>query len=257
VSLPFPAIATSLRSAVIEHYRRGDERPPARAWLNTIATNSDLTERRGQTLLELLYRRTYLTSLEGLRVLDAGCGFGALSVYFANKGATVDAVDPKEERMRVGREVAERHGLAVRFRAGWMEELSYRDAAFDLVVMNNSLCYVVDPEARRRAISEVHRVIRPGGWLLVRDPNRTTPIDPFSRLPLVHFAPPATADRLAAVFRRHRSSVRLLTVRAARRELKAAGFAVVEPARPTASRLPPGLRAFGRYHHLLAQRAGT
>ena len=41
-------------------------------------------------------------SIEGLRLIDLGCGFGALAVFFAGRGATVTGIDPIADRLEVG-----------------------------------------------------------------------------------------------------------------------------------------------------------
>ena len=150
----FMPIADSLRREVIDFYReRGEELVDA-AGVNTVETNSGFVERRGRPLLEILYRSTDLDSIEGLRVLDLGCGFGALSTFFAAKGADVTAIDPQDERFAVGRAVAAEHGLPVEFSRGRMQALELAERSFDLAVMNNSLCYVIPRQERRAALAE-------------------------------------------------------------------------------------------------------
>jgi 2-polyprenyl-3-methyl-5-hydroxy-6-metoxy-1,4-benzoquinol methylase len=250
----FEPIATSLRCAVIEHYRRSGERLGPAAWFNTLETNSGFVERRGRPMLELLYSRTGLASLHGLTLLDSGCGFGALAVYFAAQGARVTGIDPHAHRLPVGREVAARHGLDLTLQRGRMERLEFPDETFDVLVMNNSLCYVVDADVRATAVREAFRVLRPGGYVLIRNPNRLVLRDQFSGLPFVTLLPPRTADRATKLMRRHRSKVRLRGPLGARRELSAAGFAEVELVQPPGSRVPGVLTPFARYQHLIAVR---
>jgi 2-polyprenyl-3-methyl-5-hydroxy-6-metoxy-1,4-benzoquinol methylase len=250
----FDEVARALRSAVIEHYRRSGERLPNRAWLNTIETNSGYVARRAQPMLDLLLDRTGLASLHGLRLLDVGCGFGALSAYFAAHGACVTGIDLNAPRLAVGREVADRRALDMTLHEGRMEALEFPDESFDVVVMNNSFCYVVPVESRRAALGEALRVLRPGGQLLVRNPNRLVLRDQFSGLPLLGLAPPQLAVRISEMLGRHRSYVRLRTPAGARRELRAAGFEPVEHVALPGARFPARLKSFARYQHLIAVR---
>jgi 2-polyprenyl-3-methyl-5-hydroxy-6-metoxy-1,4-benzoquinol methylase len=250
----FDEVARALRTAVIEHYRRTGERLPNSAWLNTIETNSGYVARRARPMLELLLDRTGLASLHGLDLLDAGCGFGALSAFFAAHGARVIGIDANSPRLDVGREVAARRALDMTLQAGRMEALEFPDRTFDVVVMNNSLCYLVAREDRRSALAEALRVLRPGGHLMIRNPSRLVLRDQFSGLPLIHFAPPDLTMRLAKLLGRHRSHVRLFTPAGARRELRAAGFDAVEHVRLPGARVPNALKAFARYQHLIAVR---
>jgi SAM-dependent methyltransferase len=193
-------------------------------------------------------------SLEGMRLVDLGCGFGALSVFFGAHGAEVTAVDSNVSRLEVGAAVAERHGLPASFAHGRMEELALPDAMYDVAVENNSLCYVVDREERRCALRETLRVLRPGGLLVARNPNRWNPIDQFTGLPLIQLLPPRTAVRSAAAVGRTRSLCRLTSPPEARRELVRAGFVGVIHHAPAAPGRPGLVNLVARYHHFSALR---
>jgi ubiquinone/menaquinone biosynthesis C-methylase UbiE len=248
----FDPIAVALRDAVLAWYASGDQQLEGNAGRNTLETNSGFVERRGAPLLAMLAEHAGVESLEGRELVDLGAGFGALSVYFAASGATVTAVDVNASRLEVGAAVARSFGLPVRFMHGYMEALDLPAARFDLAVQNNSLCYLVDRGRRGAALGEALRVLVPGGWLIQRNPNRWTPLDPFTSLPLVHFLPPAAAERFALLVGRRRSSVRLMSPRAARQELRAAGFRSVIHAHAPGGGKP--LRLLARYQHFLAQR---
>jgi ubiquinone/menaquinone biosynthesis C-methylase UbiE len=246
----FAPVCRALRDEIVEHYRARGERIDDEAGLRTLDTNSTLVPQRGRLLVELLAGRRGGDSLEGLVLGDLGCGFGAMSLYFAHLGARVVGVDPNAERFVVGARVAERLGLPASFRRGWAEELPLGDSSLDLVVFNNSLCYVTDRSDRRRALEHALRVCRPGGWLAMRNPSIAAPVDPFTGLPLVHQLPAPLAGALLRFTARGRgrSRVRLMSAGAARRELRRAGFEQVRIERPPAERRPI------RYQHLTAHR---
>src|SRR5262249_8618256 len=147
----FAPVVRALRDEIIEHYRDRGERLDTPAGLRTLDTNSTLAARRGALLLQVLADRGGATDLAGLRVADPGCGFGALSLYFASKGAEVIGVDPNAERSQVASRIAEYLSLSATFTRGWMDDLVLPDASFDLAVLNNSLCYVVGRGDRARA----------------------------------------------------------------------------------------------------------
>ena len=94
--------------------------------------------------------------------------------------------------------------------AGWRIS-SLDDEQFDIAVLNNSLCYIVPRGERMRALRHTLRVLVPGGWLVMRNPARMAPLDPFTGLPLVHQLPPALAARLLRRRTPPRSAVRLRT----------------------------------------------
>jgi ubiquinone/menaquinone biosynthesis C-methylase UbiE len=250
----FDAVAQSLREDVDRFFRRQGQPLEGAAGANTLETNSGFVKRRGDTLLEILYRRSGHSSIAGLDVLDVGCGLGALSLLFASYGATVVGVDPNGKRFKVGRRVARRHALGAEFMRGRAQRLRFPDASFDVAVLNNSFCYIIPREERAQALAEVLRVLRPGGWLVMRNPNRLNPIDQFTRLPLLPYLPPHSAARLARTLGRQRSLVRLTTPGEAKRELRRAGFAEVDYVGRTRARLLAPVNRFARYQHLVARR---
>jgi|SRR5215211_1301983 len=250
----FDAIVPSLREEVLGWYKRHGKRLEGAAGHNTLETNSGYVERRGAPLLTMLAEQRGDQSLEGVSLVDLGCGFGALSVFFAARGAEVTGVDRNVARFEVGAAVARRHGLAIRFVAGSMEVLPLPDAAFDIAVQNNSLCYLTRRRQRALALAETLRVLRPGGVLIGRNPNRWNPIDQFTGLLLVHLLPPAPAAALSARLGRERSAAVTVSPFRLRLELRRAGFEDVVQHGFVSSSRPNTLKLVARYHHLSARR---
>jgi ubiquinone/menaquinone biosynthesis C-methylase UbiE len=251
----FAPIAASLREQIIRHYEVRGESLEGRSGRATLETNSALAERRGAILLAMIEEREL--SLPHTRVLDVGCGFGALALFFAHHGAEVVAIDANGPRLRVGSQVAEAHDLPVKFRRMRMQDLPFRDGGYHFAVMNNSLCYVVDQPERDAALAEAHRVLRPGGLLLIRNPNRLHPVDQFTGLPLLGLLPRRGATRAAALLRRARSDVALRSERAATKELRRAGFAEIRAHSRSGGPFRTTFRPLARYQHLSAQRPET
>jgi SAM-dependent methyltransferase len=224
----FEPLADDLRMAVIADYERAGEVLRGPSGLRTLETNSGLAAKRGGSLLALLARHDPELEFDGLRVLDLGCGYGSLSVYLGYLGADVTAVDVQARRLLVGEEVARTHGLSVWFIEASLQELPLPDRSIDLAILNNSLCYLVKRPERLVSLVQLMRVLRPGGWLLMRNPNRTALRDPFTGLPLVNRLSPGGALAAARVLGRHRSHVRLLSARGQRAELRRVGFEVID-----------------------------
>jgi ubiquinone/menaquinone biosynthesis C-methylase UbiE len=245
----FAPIASSLQKELVAHYERERAEEPGP---DTIATNSALVERRAEALMAMIAARGL--SVRGRPVLDLGCGFGALSLFFAAQGARVVAVDLNAARMGVGRAVAEEHGLTIRFRPGSMEDLPVKDRSFVFAVMNNSLCYITDRAARATALSEARRALRPGGLLLVRNPNRLYPVDQFTGLPLVGMLPRRAGQAVARVAGKQRSKVVLRGERQAADELRASGFEDVRAHAQRPGTWRAAARPMARYQHLSARK---
>lgn len=127
--------------ARVEHYF---DRTATRAWerLTSDAPVSGIraTVREGRDRMRALLLAQLPGDLEGLRILDAGCGTGALAVEMAARGAEVVAVDISPALVRIARERAP-SGLRGRidWRAGDMTDPAL--GRFDHAVAMDSLIY--------------------------------------------------------------------------------------------------------------------
>ena len=103
----------------------------------------------------------------GRRVLDAGSGTGFGTEILARAGA--GRADGFDVNLEVVEHARERAGDAADFAVGDLNRIPYGDDAFDLVTCFEAIEHVEDPF---RALSELRRVLAPGGVLLVSTPNR-------------------------------------------------------------------------------------
>jgi 2-polyprenyl-6-hydroxyphenyl methylase/3-demethylubiquinone-9 3-methyltransferase len=101
------------------------------------------------------------------RVLDVGCGAGFLSNYLAREGFDVTGLDAS----RASIDVAARHDGSgkARYLLGDARRLPFEDASFDVVCAMDFLEHVEDPA---RVVTEVARVLRPGGTFFFHTFNR-------------------------------------------------------------------------------------
>jgi SAM-dependent methyltransferase len=94
--------------------------------------------------------------------LDLGCGVGRHACFLASAGLEVQAMDASVSGLDFAARQARDVGLDVTFRDGLMTALPYADASFDYVLSFNVI-YHGDGGVVARAISEIHRVLKPGG----------------------------------------------------------------------------------------------
>ncbi len=97
-------------------------------------------------------------------ILDLGCGLGRHSVLFARNGFDVSATDLSPDGVKHLKEWAARENLSVKAEAADMMALPYDDAAFDCVFSFHVISHC-DTEGIRKVVSEMNRVLKPGGEL--------------------------------------------------------------------------------------------
>lgn len=107
--------------------------------------------------------------LAGARLLDVGCGDGALVYAAAARGAEATGLDPDPAMLAAARSRATNAGLAATFLEGRAERLPFPDASFDVVASITVLCFVSDAAG---AVREMARVLRPGGRLVLGELGR-------------------------------------------------------------------------------------
>ena len=144
-----------------------------------------------QDVMEPALREPHLSvralagDVDGLDTLDLGCGTGAMSELLGPAGARVTAVDLAPHMVAVARERLAGVPGIVGVEVMDAQALDLPDASFDLVVAALSLMFCPDHPA---AFAEVHRVLRPGGRLVMACWGRS------------HECESVTVGRVAAAF---------------------------------------------------------
>ncbi|MBW8283297.1 MAG: bifunctional 2-polyprenyl-6-hydroxyphenol methylase/3-demethylubiquinol 3-O-methyltransferase UbiG [Rhizobium sp.] len=108
--------------------------------------------------------------LEGLRVLDIGCGGGLLSEPVAKMGAHVLGADASERNIGIASTHAAQTGVEVDYRAVTAEALAEAGETFDVVLNMEVVEHVADVDF---FITTCASMVRPGGLMLISTINRT------------------------------------------------------------------------------------
>jgi ArsR family transcriptional regulator len=118
--------------------------------------------RSWKALSEMLLRL-----LPPLEIADLGAGEGTLSLLLAQRAKRVIAVDNSEKMVEYGRCLSQRNEVQnLDYRLGDLEELPIEDNEVDLVLMHQTLHHSMQPV---KAIEEAHRILRPGGRIVILD----------------------------------------------------------------------------------------
>ncbi|MCP4006506.1 MAG: methyltransferase domain-containing protein [bacterium] len=152
----------------------------------------------------------------GQRILDVGCGTGTLALAAAKVVGTegrVQGIDPSPEMIARAQAKAEDSGCSAKFQVGAIEALAFADASFD-VVLSSLMFHHLPDDLKSAGLAEIHRVLAPGGRLVI--------IDFAGPGPLFH--------RLAGLFGHQKSSGGSYVDQVVA-ETKAAGFREVATSR--------------------------
>ena len=100
-------------------------------------------------------------------VADLGAGEGTLSQLIAQRAKKVIAVDNSEKMVKFGQNLAKENGLPnLEYRLGDIESPPIDDSSVDLAILSQALHHAEHPS---KALSEAHRILKPGGRLIVLD----------------------------------------------------------------------------------------
>ena len=108
--------------------------------------------------------------LEGLRLLDIGCGGGLLTEPLSRLGASVTGVDAGAKNIAVAKLHAERMGLEIDYRATTSEALVAEGARFDIVLNMEVVEHVDNVPLYMKSCADL---VAPGGLLFSATINRT------------------------------------------------------------------------------------
>lgn len=107
----------------------------------------------------------------GMRVLDAGCGYGRNLVHLLREGCEIFALDASREGVEHVRRLSSSLGTSLpadNFQVGLIEQIPFPDSFADVVICSSVLHFARDDAHFNKMLSELWRVLKPGGMLFCR-----------------------------------------------------------------------------------------
>lgn len=117
-----------------------------------------------------------LTNANGKVVLDAGCGFGLLSLLFCLEGAKVIAIDLNSEKVSIATRICKLLNVKpadLEFIRGDLLNMPFTKAKFDVIICNEVISHVRNKEM---FFNEVKRALRRYGLFYISDGNNSLDI---------------------------------------------------------------------------------
>ncbi len=127
-----------------------------------------------------------VASPKGKKILDVGCGNGGISIAFTMAGAQVSGVEIEEELYMISKNYAESLNIKPDFYLYDGLKLPFENNAFDFAVSASVLEHTDDPTAY---LTEILRVVKPGGSLYLGFPNKLWPKETHTGLWLLTYMP--------------------------------------------------------------------
>jgi SAM-dependent methyltransferase len=161
-------------------YRGYGQDPAVQArWSEANAGNRWIAEERRRAIVTLLQSHGFLP-LHGKRVLDIGCGRGAVLASLIDLGAqphNLYGIDLLPDRIEAARQAYP----GICFICGNAESLDFPEAHFDLVILFTVLSSILDDRMAHNVACEACRVLKPGGAVLWYDFRYNNPWNPHVR----------------------------------------------------------------------------
>jgi ubiquinone/menaquinone biosynthesis C-methylase UbiE len=145
--------------------------------------------KKARKIISILRYHLGVDDLSGLTVVDLGCSVGWFVEEAAVAGATPVGVDIDAPGLAIARRERDPRCSFVSTDGS---ALPFEDESIDVIVFNHIYEHVVDPDA---VMSEIRRVLKPGGIAYLGLGNRLGVIEPHYRLPFLSWLPQSLADR--------------------------------------------------------------
>lgn len=146
-------------------------------------------ERKGKTILAVL-RDFSGSDFRSFSILDVGCSTGIMGNYFSGYFGEVVGIDIDESAVQYAKENFAKDNI--KFNIGDAMDIRYPKNSFDVVVCAHVYEHVPDAD---RLMTEIHRVLKPGGVCYFSAGNRIAVKEPHYNLPFLSVMPRPFAHR--------------------------------------------------------------
>ncbi len=159
-----------------------------------------LVKARKIEVVLLDYLKSKEDRLSGKNIIDVGCGSGHIAAYFSecNRVLALDVVD------QVSPDIREK----IKFIKIKNDLSSFSTGEFDIVILNHVLAHVKN---KLKLLIEINRLLKNNGICYVANPNRYYHIEPYYKIPFLHYLPQKLFLKLAQYLGKNQEDVYLIS----------------------------------------------
>lgn len=135
-------------------------------YYNKFNEEKRLNSRHGQVefMTSMKYIKDYLETFESPKVLDVGAGTGKYSVYLANEGYDVSAVELVKYNLGI---LKSKQSSVKAYQGNALKLKRFQNNSFDVTLLFGPMYHLFSFEEKCKALEEAKRVTKPGGYIFV------------------------------------------------------------------------------------------
>ena len=97
---------------------------------------------------------------KSMKLLEIGAAQGSLLIALSKRGYDCEGIEPVDFALETAKELSTEMRQPIKIKKGFVEEIPYEDASFNVVIAESVMEHVIDI---RKAFKEISRVLKPGG----------------------------------------------------------------------------------------------
>lgn len=134
-------------------------------YYNKFNEDKRLNTKHGQVefMTALKYINDYIKDIENPKIIDIGAGTGKYSIYFADKGYDVTAIELVKHNLRY----IEKNSKIKAYQGNALDLSKFKDNSFDITILFGPMYHLISNEDKVKALLEAKRITKENGYIFI------------------------------------------------------------------------------------------